>query len=135
VYKFQRISDIKFMGAIVFILGGVFYGSVEILYRGYTHWSMVLTGGAVLLTFYLLLPWLTGLNLFLAAAAGAAIITLYEFAMGCIVNLWFKWDVWDYTDCPGNLLGQVCPQYSACWFALCLAFFALIKYNKSIFFS
>jgi len=120
------------MSILVFVLGGFFYGLVEILYRGYTHWSMILTGGAVLLTFYLLLPYLFNINLFMAAAAGALIITLYEFSMGCIVNLWFKWGVWDYSHCPGNILGQICPQYSAYWFALCLAFFALIKYNKNI---
>jgi len=122
------------MGVIVFVLGGFFYGLVEILYRGYTHWSMVLTGGAVLLTFYLLLPYLLNANLFAAAVAGAMIITLYEFSTGCIVNLWFKWEVWDYSNCPGNILGQICPQYTVYWFALCLAFFSLIKYNKSIFF-
>jgi len=123
------------MSIFVFVLGGFFYGLVEVLYRGYTHWSMILTGGAVLLTFYLLLPYLFNINLFLAAATGALIITLYEFSMGCIVNLWFKWGVWDYRHCPGNILGQICPQYSAYWFVLCLAFFTLIKYNKSILFN
>ena len=122
------------MEVLVFIFGGMFYGLAEILYRGYTHWSMVLTGGAVLLTFYLLLPFLFNMNLLLAAGAGALIITLYEFSVGCIVNLWFKWGVWDYSNCPGNILGQICPQYTACWFALCLAFFSIVKYNKSIFF-
>ena len=123
------------MGIFVFILGGWFYGSVEILYRGYTHWSMALTGGAVLLTFYFLLPYLSSTPLFVAAAVGALIITTYEFFMGCIVNLWFKWNVWDYSDCPGNILGQICPQYTVYWFGLCLAFFTIVKYNKSIFFS
>lgn len=31
------------MELIVFVLGGIFYGLTEVLYRGYTHWSMVLT--------------------------------------------------------------------------------------------
>jgi len=122
------------MEMIVFLIGGLSYGLVEILYRGYTHWSMVLTGGAVILTFYCLIPLLFQIPLWSAALLGATIITLYEFAMGCVVNLLFKWEVWNYSDQPGNILGQICPQFSACWFLLCLAFFSLVKYNKNIFF-
>lgn len=122
------------MECIVFILGGTFYGLTEYLYRGYTHWTMVLTGGAVVLTFYWLLPFLLQLNLPAAALAGTVIITAYEFFMGCVVNLALGWNVWDYSSRPGNILGQICPLYSAYWFVLCLAFFALIKYNKGILF-
>ena len=118
----------------MFLLGGLSYGLVEILYRGYTHWSMILTGGAVILTFYYLLPVLLQLPLWSSALLGSVIITLYELVMGCIVNLWLKMEVWNYADQPGNILGQICPQFSACWFLLCLAFFSLVKYNKNIFF-
>ena len=122
------------MEIIVFLIGGLSYGLVEILFRGYTHWSMVLTGGAVILTFYYLLPGLMQMPVWTSALLGAAIITLYEFTMGCVVNLWLKMEVWDYSNCPGNILGQICPQFSGCWFLLCLAFFSLVKYNKNIFF-
>ena len=118
----------------MFVLGGLSYGLIEILYRGYTHWSMVLTGGAVILTFYYLIPVLFQIPLVLSALLGSAIITLYEFSMGCIVNLWLRMEVWDYSHCPGNILGQICPQFSGCWFLLCLAFFSLVKYNKGVFF-
>ena len=113
------------MEVVVFMLGGLSYGLVEILYRGYTHWSMFLTGGAVILTFYYLTPFLFQIPIWIAALLGAIIITLYEFAIGCIVNLWLKMEVWDYSHCPGNLLGQICPQFFGCWFLLCLAFFSL----------
>ena len=72
---------------IVFVLGGVLYGTIEVLFRGHTHWSMVLTGGACVLTLYLLLEWLDSQPLAIAALAGALIITVYEFAVGCMVNL------------------------------------------------
>ena len=122
------------MELIVFILGGVFYGITEILYRGCTHWSMILTGGAVAFTFYLMTPFLLQMNVFAAALVGAVIITFYEFSMGLIVNVWFQWDVWDYSALPGNIMGQICPKYTAYWFLICLAFFSLIKYNRTIFF-
>ncbi|MGN0658229.1 MAG: hypothetical protein ACI4LA_01350 [Emergencia sp.] len=117
------------MEFIVFVLGGVFYGLTELLYRGYTHWTMVLTGGAIAATFYILLPFLMNMNVFSAALTGALIITMYEFAVGSIVNIWLGWEVWDYSSLPGNILGQICPRFTACWFVLCLAFFSLIKYN------
>ncbi len=122
------------MELIVFILGGIFYGVTEILYRGYTHWSMVLTGGLVAFTFYMMSPFLFTMNVFAAALTGAVIITFYEFSMGIIVNLWLGWEVWDYSALPGNILGQICPRYTLYWFLLCLAFFSLIKYNRGIFF-
>lgn len=122
------------MELIVFILGGSSYGLTEFLYRGYTHWTMVLTGGAVALTFYLMAPSLLAMRPVSAAFAGAFIVTAYEFAVGCVVNLWLRWDVWDYSHLPGNILGQICPRFSACWFGLCLAFFALIKFNRVTFF-
>lgn len=122
------------MELTVFILGGCFYGLTEILYRGYTHWSMILTGGAISFTFYMLSPFLFTMNIFTASLLGAAIITFYEFFVGIVVNLWLQWDVWDYSALPGNILGQICPKYSAYWFLICLAFFSLIKYNKLILF-
>ena len=42
-------------------------------------------------------------------------ITVAELAAGCILNLWLGWNVWDYTNMPGNLLGQVCPQFMLLW--------------------
>ena len=35
---------------------------------------------------------------------GALIITAVEFSVGCIVNLWLQWDIWDYSRLPLNLL-------------------------------
>ena len=52
---------------------------------------------------------------------GAFIFTVVEFFVGILVNLIYKWDVWDYSHKPFNILGQVCPEYSFKWFLLCLA--------------
>ena len=37
----------------VFLGGGIIYSLVEVVYRGFTHWSMTLTGGICLLIMYL----------------------------------------------------------------------------------
>ena len=49
------------------------------------------------------------------AVAGALIATAAEFVTGCVVNLWLGWGVWDYSALPGNLLGQICPQFTLLW--------------------
>ena len=51
-------------------------------------------------------------------AAGAIIITLLELIAGIIVNIILGWNVWDYSNLPGNLLGQICPQFTVLWFLL-----------------
>ena len=53
-------------------------------------------------------------------AAGVGITLAGEFVTGCIVNLWLGWAIWDYSDLPGNILGQVCPQFALLWIPLVL---------------
>lgn len=118
----ERIFEI-----LVFALGGSAYGLMEILFRGHTHWTMVITGGACVLTLYLLEGWLLAMPLALAALAGAVIITFYEFCVGIIVNVRLGWQVWDYSALPGNIMGQICPVFTLAWFFLCLLFLGTIK--------
>ena len=37
---------------------------------------------------------------------------------GLVLNVWLGLDVWDYSGVPGNLMGQVCPQFTIAWVAL-----------------
>lgn len=52
---------------------------------------------------------------------GACLITALEFITGCVVNQWLGWGVWDYSGMPGNVLGQICPQYILLWLPVSLA--------------
>lgn len=49
---------------------------------------------------------------------GSLLITVLELVCGCIVNLWLGWHVWDYSNMPFNLLGQICLPFTAIWFFL-----------------
>lgn len=49
---------------------------------------------------------------------GAGIITILEFITGLIVNIGLGWNVWDYSDRPFNLMGQICLQNSIYWIFL-----------------
>ncbi len=122
----EIMSD-RLLEILVFILGGAAYAMIEVLFRGHTHWTMVLTGGACVLTLYMLSGWLVTVPLVIGALAGATIITFYEFCVGLIVNVRLGWGVWDYSDMPCNVLGQICPTFTAIWFLLCLIFLSIVK--------
>lgn len=102
----------------VFLIGCVLYSVLEILFRGYTHWSMSLTGGICFSVLYHLHTHCRDVSLFRRALLGSLCITAVELAIGCTVNLLLGWDVWDYSDQPLNLLGQICPLFSLCWLIL-----------------
>lgn len=103
---------------LVFGLGALAYSLLEVCWRGYTHWTMALTGGFCLGAIYVLCRKMRRLPLWSKCLAGCGIITATEFLVGCLVNLLLGWDVWDYSGLPGNLLGQVCLAYTGLWFVL-----------------
>lgn len=101
---------------ILFDTGGLLYVLLELLWRGWSHWSMFILGGICFIALGLInevFPW--DMPLWKQMLAGACIVTALEFITGCIVNLWLGWDVWDYSKMPGNILGQVCPQFFMVW--------------------
>ncbi len=110
-----------------FCVGGIVYGLIETVVRGYTHWSMVLTGGAVLVLMNLINQ-TKGINIFVKCLLGTVIITSLEYSVGMIVNVALGWDVWDYSDKPFNLFGQICPQFCAAWFLLSIPAYALCSF-------
>ncbi|OHD82309.1 MAG: hypothetical protein A2355_11620 [Spirochaetes bacterium RIFOXYB1_FULL_32_8] len=62
-------------------------------------------------------------NLFFQSLLGAVIITLVELISGIILNLIFKFNIWDYSKYPFNFLGQIALARSILWFFICpLAF-------------
>ncbi len=117
----------KHMEVLIFIAGAAGYAGIEYLFRGYTHWSMALTGGACLLAFYWYTREAKSTPLLVKAAAGAWIVTIFEFCVGMVVNVWLDWHVWDYSRESGNLMGQICPLFSFAWFLLCLGVLVLFS--------
>lgn len=109
------------MEFIIFLTGAFGYSAVEYWFRGYTHWSMALTGGACLLTLYYYVKERRETPIVVKAIVGACIFTVFEFFVGLLVNVLYGWHVWDYSRQPGNILGQICPLYSFAWFLICFA--------------
>lgn len=104
--------------AAVFGVGSIGYSAIEILWRGRTHWTMALTGGACMSGLYALSK-KEQRSTWKFCLEGAGMITAAEFFVGLIVNKKLKWGVWDYSNIPFNLMGQICPLYSFFWFLLC----------------
>lgn len=100
-----------------FLMGYFIYSLIEILARGYTHWTMSLTGGAVLAILYNLNSRKT-MTLIKSCILGSLVITSLELAVGIFDNIIMGWHVWDYSDMPLNFLGQICLPFSAAWFMI-----------------
>lgn len=109
----------------VFFIGGVIYGIIETIFRGYTHWSMILTGGACFLLFYIL-NFTLNIGLLGKCLIATFIITGLEFIVGYIVNILWGLNVWSYANMPYNYMGQICLYYSMIWFlfGIPMTFFA-----------
>jgi len=102
-------------------IGGLLYNLLEMAWRGWTHWTMFALGGICFICLGAInegIPWET--PLWWQVAIGACVITAFEFLTGCVVNLWLGWGVWDYSGMPGNILGQICPQFIILWLPVAL---------------
>lgn len=118
---------------IIFSLGACGYGMIEILWRGYTHWSMLTAGGLSFCGLSAIAEKFKKSGIILKAFLGGAFITAIELMFGIVFNLFFKKNVWDYSKLPLNLGGQVCALYSFFW--VILSFFAIplaAKLNKKL---
>jgi len=119
--------------AIIWSIGSLGYGLLEILWRGYTHWSMLLTGGFCFTSIYRLNTELKTKNILKKCALFSLVITCYEFVAGCLFNKLLRLNVWDYSSRKLNILGQICPFFSCLWFLLSFPLVFLCKILKSNF--
>lgn len=106
-----------FKYVFLWFTGGIIYIGMELAFRSRSHWTMFLLGGICFVVLGLineLIPW--QMPLFQQMIIGMIIITYFELLTGCIVNIWFGWGIWDYSHMPGNILGQICPEFSFLWF-------------------
>ena len=104
---------------LLFFVGGYAYCGIEILSRGYSHISMLIAGGVCFILIGLLnenSPY--RMSFVSQMVVSSVIITGVEFVTGLIVNVWLGLNVWDYSNLPYNVLGQICLLYVFIWFFL-----------------
>ena len=74
------------------------------------------------------MPW--ACPLWLQALCCAALVTVTELAAGLLLNVRLGFGIWDYSGLPLNLWGQICPQFSAIWWGLCLVFIPVFDWLR-----
>lgn len=122
-----------------FILWWIFgstYCSLEIIFRCRSNFSMILLGGLCGLLIGAInniFPW--EMSLAKQGVIGACIVTVLEFVTGCIVNIWLGWNVWDYSNMPLNILGQVCLPFSLLWILLSIVCIIVDDYLRYLMFN
>lgn len=129
--KKSKIEKYEFL----FFVGATIYVIIEKLYRGYSHWTMFLLGGICFIALGLInevIAW--DMSLLLQMFIGGAIITVLELITGCVVNLWLGWNVWDYSELPFNLWGQISLFSSIVWVGLSLVGIVLDDFIRWKFF-
>ena len=110
---------------ILFCIGGIAYLLIEILWRGHSHWSMFFLGGACFFIVGLINEHSDyNAPLVFEMILASFIITTLEFIAGYILNIRLNLNVWDYSDLPFNIMGQVCLPYMGLWFVL--SFFCIM---------
>lgn len=119
----------------LFMVGGSLYAAIEILWRGYTHWTMAVLGGFCFVICGGLNEWLSwDTPLSIQALICCLVITAAELVAGLILNLWLGLDIWDYGGLPYNLAGQICLGYSCLWYLLSIPAIVLDDWIRHWFF-
>ena len=119
----------RVLSMLLWSWGGTVYFLLEVAFktlRGETEqisWTMLVVAVIPIIAVERCgeqLPW--EVPLWLQALACALLVTAVELVSGLILNVWLGLDIWDYSHLPFNLWGQICPQFSAVWWFLCLLF-------------
>lgn len=112
----KRLSEYLFLWAA----GGCIYYGTEILFRGFSHWSMFVLGGICLVFFTMqgqLVHWQDAMWRQILRCLIFVVST--EFITGIIVNKWLHLAVWDYSDQPFQLFGQICLPFAVIFSGFC----------------
>lgn len=121
----KNIVKLFFKYIYIFIMMGSVYVTVEIMWRGYSFASMfILAGicGVLIGCINDAISW--EMPIWLQALIGMCIGLSGEFITGYILNVRMCLNLWDYSDMPLNLMGQICVPFALAWYLL--SFVAII---------
>ena len=113
----EKLSKYIFLWAI----GGCLYYSFELIFRGFSHWTMFVLGGICFLFIYIqgkIVKWKD--SIFIQVIRCIIFVTSMEFITGIIVNKWLDLNVWDYSRLPFQLFGQICLPFMIIFSGLCV---------------
>ncbi len=111
---------IKINNIIILSLGAILYPLIEIIYRGYSHISMMIVGAIAFFFVYHINITLNIKSPIFRALFSAFCIVLVELGSGIIINRYLNLNVWDYSGQRFSFLNQICLKYAILWFLLSL---------------
>lgn len=74
------------------------------------------------------LPW--EMPLIAQAGISALAVIATEFVAGLILNVALGLGIWDYSNMPGNIMGQICPQFALLWFVVSIIGIVLMDWMR-----
>ena len=99
---------------VLFSIGGAIYLMIEVIWRYLmnrpdTHWTMFIVGGLAFLIIGSINEYFAWeIPIWLQSIIGTIAVTVLEFISGCVLNIWLGLNIWDYSNMPLNLFGQIC---------------------------
>lgn len=113
----KRVSE----SLVLWSIGGTIYYTLEMVFRGFSHWSMWMLGGLCMTFFGMQGVWVNWRDpLWRQVIRCTLFVGCGEFTTGIIVNKWLHLKVWDYSDQPLQLFGQICAPFLILFSGLCL---------------
>lgn len=116
---------------IIFLIFGISYYLLEIIWRGHSHWTMILLGGLCGLLIGLINEYTPKMPVILQMTTGTIIVTLLELVTGYILNIKLRLNIWDYSNLMFNYKGQISLLFSMLWFLLSYIVIKLDDYIRN----
>ena len=129
----KKIFKLIIKYVVLFVIGGLVYCGIELMWRERTHISSFIMGGTAILV-------VGGLNesydwdmpVWYQMLLSSLFITAMEYVVG--INFNADYHIWDYRELWLNVDGQICLGYSLLWGLLSLVGILLDDFIRWIFF-
>lgn len=103
----------------LFLFGGIVYYGIEIVWRGHSHISMMVLGGLCFIIIGLINELFSyEMKFEYQVIIGDLVVTFLELIAGFILNIQMGLNIWDYSNVPLNVCGQICVPYMFLWLFL-----------------
>lgn len=125
------LQNTVYKNIIIFVIFGISYVSLELLYRGHSHITMFFVGGLCGSLIGLINEYTPKMPVILQMIIGAIIVTLLELVTGYILNIKLGLNIWDYSNLMFNYKGQISLIFSILWFLLSYIVIKLDDYIRN----